>query len=52
MKFEVTVDQANLILDALSDRPYRQVSGLIQSLFDQADKQLGEVDERPDDVGD
>lgn len=40
LKFEMTVDDANLVTGALGKQPYEQVAALIQSLRDQARPQL------------
>ena len=45
MKFEVTIEQANLILHALSQLPYATSAGLIAELQQQAQPQLAEKQE-------
>ena len=41
--FTVTIENANLILNALSNLPYRQVKDLIDDLQSQAQKQLSQL---------
>lgn len=41
--FELTLDEANLILAALGKAPFEQVAGLIGKLKDQAQPQLERV---------
>ncbi|MEM8962003.1 MAG: hypothetical protein AAGD38_11015 [Acidobacteriota bacterium] len=43
IKFRVTVDEANLILEALGQMPFKQVFALIGQLQTQASEQLGET---------
>ena len=40
LKFELTLDEANLILAALAKAPFEQVAGLIGKLREQAQPQL------------
>ena len=40
LKFELSVDEANLILAALGKAPFEQVAGLIAKLREQAQPQL------------
>jgi hypothetical protein len=40
LKFELTLDEANLILGALGKAPFEQVAGLISKLREQAQVQL------------
>lgn len=40
LKFELALDEANLILAALSKAPFEQVAGLIGKLREQAQPQL------------
>lgn len=40
LKFELTLNEANLVLAALGKAPYDQVSGLIQKIQQQAQPQL------------
>jgi hypothetical protein len=40
LKFELTIDDANLILAALGKAPFEQVAGLIGKLREQAQPQL------------
>ena len=40
LKFEFTVDQANMILGALGAQPYQQVAGLIEAIKQQAAPQV------------
>ena len=42
-KFELTLDEANLILAALGKAPFEQVAGLINKLKEQATPQLERV---------
>lgn len=42
-QFELTLDEANLILAALGKAPFEQVAGLINKLKDQATPQLERV---------
>lgn len=43
-KFELTLDEANLVLAALGKAPFEQVAGLIAKIKDQATPQLAEVE--------
>jgi hypothetical protein len=40
VQFNLTLEEANLILNALGNLPFHQVSGLIAKLHTQANKQL------------
>lgn len=40
LKFELKLEEANLILAALAKAPYEQVAGLIRNLQEQAQPQL------------
>ena len=40
LNFELTLDEANLILNSLAKAPYEQVAGLIGKLQQQAEPQL------------
>lgn len=40
LKFELTLDEANMILAALGKAPFEQVAGLIGKLREQAQPQL------------
>ncbi len=40
IKLQLTLDETNLILNALGDQPYKQVFQLIQSLQQQAAQQI------------
>lgn len=40
LKFELTLDEANLVLAALAKAPFEQVAGLIGKLREQAQPQL------------
>jgi hypothetical protein len=42
--FELTLDEANLILAALGKAPFEQVAGLIGKLREQAQPQLASVE--------
>lgn len=42
-EFKLTLDEANLVLGALSKFPYEQVSGLITNIKTQADPQIPRV---------
>jgi hypothetical protein len=44
MKFELTVDQINLVLSALGNAPYAQVAPLIAEIQKQGQAQLGAQD--------
>lgn len=53
LKFELTLDEANLVLAALGKAPFEQVAGLITKMRDQAQPQLAgleqtQVDASPD----
>jgi hypothetical protein len=43
LKFELSIDEANLILAALGKAPFEQVAGLIAKLREQAAPQLQSV---------
>lgn len=40
LKFELSIDEANLVLAALGKAPFEQVAGLISKLREQAAPQL------------
>ena len=40
LKFELSVEEANLVLGALAKAPFEQVAGLITKLREQAQPQL------------
>lgn len=40
LKFEFTIEETNLILEALGGMPFKQVFGLIQKIQNQAGSQL------------
>ena len=42
LELKVTVDEANLILEALGQMPFKQVYALVGKLQEQASQQLGE----------
>lgn len=42
-QFELTLDEANVVLASLGKQPYEAVAGLIQKLRDQAQPQLERV---------
>jgi len=43
LKFEVSLEEANLIIDALQKEPFNKVSGLIQKLYTQAEAQIADT---------
>lgn len=43
-KFELTLEEANLVLAALGKAPFEQVAGLITKIKEQAMPQLAEVE--------
>ena len=43
-KFELTLDEANLVLAALGKAPFEQVAGLISKIKEQATPQLAAVE--------
>lgn len=45
LKFELTIDQTNIVLAALSRQPYETVVGLIAELQKQAQAQISETEE-------
>ncbi len=47
IKLQLTLEETNLILNALGDQPYKQVFQLIQSLQQQAAQQI-ESENNPD----
>ena len=44
---KLTIDQTNLILAALGDRPHREVNSLIAEIFNAAKKQLDDESTSP-----
>lgn len=50
LKFELKIEEANLILAALAKAPYDQVVGLIQNLQQQAQPQLAALNASADKV--
>lgn len=45
IKFELTIEEANIILMALSKAPYEQVAKVISKLQEQAQSQLSQAPE-------
>lgn len=45
IKFEFTVDEANVILNAVAQLPYGQVAGLIENIRRQAAPQVQQVED-------
>lgn len=45
LKFEFTVEQANIILTALARMPYESVVGLINEMQKQAQSQVGNAEQ-------
>ena len=43
LKFELTLDEANLVLAALGKAPFEQVAGLITKMREQAQPQLADL---------
>lgn len=43
LNFELTLDEANLVLAALGKAPFEQVAGLITKMREQAQPQLAEL---------
>ena len=52
LKFELTLDETNMILTALSKAPYEQVAGLIDKIRDQAQPQLNQAPTQPTESSD
>lgn len=48
LKFELSLEEANIILASLGKMPYESVAGLIAKLQKQAAPQLAEQNESPD----
>jgi len=46
IKFELTIDQTNIIFDSLSRMPYQTVVGLIAELQKQAQEQIQPVQQQ------
>ena len=44
LKFEVSMEEANLLIAALAKQPFESVAGLITKLQQQAEKQLSSHD--------
>lgn len=40
LQIDLTVEEANLVLEALGDQPYKRVANLIASIQEQAQQQL------------
>jgi hypothetical protein len=40
LQIDLTVEEANLVLEALGDQPYKRVASLIASIQEQAQQQL------------
>lgn len=47
LKIELTQDETQTILNALSERPFKEVFAIIKSVKSQAEKQLEEADQKP-----
>jgi hypothetical protein len=45
LNFELTLDEANLVLAALGKAPFDQVAGLIGKMREQAQPQLAELEQ-------
>lgn len=45
LNFELTLDEANLVLGALGKAPFDQVAGLITKMREQAQPQLVEMEQ-------
>jgi hypothetical protein len=45
VQFNLTIEEANLVLGALGNLPFNQVSGLIAKLHAQANKQMQAITE-------
>jgi hypothetical protein len=45
LKFELTLDEANLVLAALGKAPFETVAGLITKMREQAQPQLAELEQ-------
>lgn len=41
VKLDITIDEANLILEALGEMPFKRVFGLVSKVQQQASEQLG-----------
>ncbi len=46
IRLHLTVEEVNLILDSLGDRPYKSVFGVINKIQEQAAAQFRENDQR------
>jgi hypothetical protein len=46
VQFQLTIDEANLVLAALGNLPFTQVSSLIAKLHTQVNKQMSELNEK------
>ena len=47
LELKVTVDEANLILEALGSMPFKQVYALVGKIQEQASRQLGKPQPAP-----
>lgn len=47
MQFEVTVDEANVIMQALAELPFKASAALIQKLQQQGKAQLEQAQQQP-----
>jgi hypothetical protein len=47
VKFNLTIEEANIVLTALSNLPFNQVNGLIAKLHGQANEQFQAVNREP-----
>lgn len=43
LKFEITLDEANIILASLGKQPFEAVAGLVQKMQEQAGPQVAEM---------
>ena len=50
MQFNVTLEQANLIIQALAQMPYHMTATLIQELQQQAQPQLQQEQAKPEEL--
>lgn len=50
IKLELTVDEINVILNALAGRPYAEVAEVIDKIRSEGDRQLSESKKKEDDV--
>jgi hypothetical protein len=47
IKLELTIDETNLVLQALGNMPYQQVFQIINEIQQQASQQLNQADQHP-----